>query len=626
MTRKKIYLFQPGHYTMFQGHRSYWLPYSVGCLWSYVQQFDDITQAFELGAFVFDRRKLSQLVDSITDPAVVLFSCYIWNYQYNRQAAQAIKHRYPDCVIIFGGPQVTNRPLEKRFFKTNPWVDSIVNGEGEQALVDILRDIMSGRRVPRHIQGQRLTAVEYPSPYSGGVFDDLLAQHPDLHWQVTLETNRGCPYQCTFCDWGSATYSKLTRVPEQRVLDDIEWCGRHPIDYVYIADANFGILYNRDKAFAQKINQVQRETGRPKIVIAQWAKNSQEKILDIAKIFFQDHNRGFTLSVQSMDDTVLDAIKRRNLESSDMQKMLALCEQQGISAYTEMMLGLPHETRQSWRENHWRLMEIGQHNSVDVWTTQLLENSQLNTPEQRSEHGIEMVKVPRYVTNVVVDDNDDIAEEEYIVAGTKYMPTSDLVDSFLFSAMICHFHYITGATAVLSRFMRRYSGLAYRDFYEKLEAHTLHGDSWISNPYRDLADFMPKYLAGDLDLDQTLVRNFHSAIWYTGRPFVLDANSLMRDVRQIYTREWLALDQDLYDELMDFQDRYVIRWEGSYPMTQSYQHDFMSYIRGGELQRPVEITFDYNHEWKTSQQFLERAYHDRRTREIVNAQIKTRVL
>ena len=53
-------------------------------------------------------------------------------------------------------------------------------------------------------------------------------------WSMVMETDRGCPYKCTFCDWGTLTYSKLKKFGRDRVYDEIEWVNKEKIDFVNI--------------------------------------------------------------------------------------------------------------------------------------------------------------------------------------------------------------------------------------------------------------------------------------------------------------------------------------------------------------------------------------------------------
>ena len=59
---------------------------------------------------------------------------------------------------------------------------------------------------------------EIPSPYLNGMLDEFFEDR----WMPVLETNRSCPYRCTFCAWGIGT-QKLMRFSEERVLTEIEY-------------------------------------------------------------------------------------------------------------------------------------------------------------------------------------------------------------------------------------------------------------------------------------------------------------------------------------------------------------------------------------------------------------------
>jgi putative methyltransferase len=617
---KKIYFWQPAHFTIFQGNPSYWLPYSVGCLWAFAQTRPKIADNYVLGDFFFKRENIESMLERVIDPDVAVFSNYVWNYQYNRSAAKAVKAKYPNCLIIFGGPQVTKFPEEKKFFDKNPFVDCIVNGEGELVFAEILENLVDGIQPEKVLKFSRLTAVTYPSPYTNGIFDNLVKQYPEYHWQAVLETNRGCPYACTFCDWGSLTYSKIVKISEERVLGDIKWMSENRVDYCFIADANFGILYERDKKFAESINHFQTTVGYPKVVLAQWAKNSKEKILDIAQIFFNGHNRGFTISVQSMEDQVLEAIKRKNMETTDMTKMLELCEKKGINAYTELLIALPYETKETWKNNHYKLLELGQHNFIDIWFTQTLENSELNSKEQRELHDIQTVDIPKFVTGVNIVEG-DIPETESIIVSTKYMPVEDMIEGYLFSSVIMHFHYNTGSTNILSRFLRKYNNISYQDFYTELENKIKEKELWISNPYFKLKNFIECFAAGKIhEAEKDLRHNAHNAIWVAGSSLLLNKTTLFQELETIFDKKWCKLDDSLYDQILDFQKNVMYDKNTIYPLIKEYDYDFVDFLnKGTELHnRKIKVIFEYNKIWNTEKQFLEHAYFERRTRDVVN--------
>ena len=99
-----------------------------------------------------------------------------------------------------------------------------------------------------------------PSPYLEGTFEDLFRKY-DYKWTPTWETNRGCPFKCTFCDWGSAIASKVRNFEEERLYKEIDYFSEKKIDLVFGADANFGIL-KRDKNLALKFAENKKSIFR----------------------------------------------------------------------------------------------------------------------------------------------------------------------------------------------------------------------------------------------------------------------------------------------------------------------------------------------------------------------------
>ena len=160
-----------------------------------------------------------------------------------------------------------------------------------------------------------------PSPYLTGVFDKLITKYPEIRWNGTIETNRGCPYACTFCDWGSLTYNKVKVFELERVFAELEWMGRNQFDFISFTDANFGIFAERDSMIADKLISVQKEYGMPRAYTIAWAKNQKKEVVDIVKklIYEGGAKIGLNLSVQTMDENTLEIIKRTNLDTNKIE-------------------------------------------------------------------------------------------------------------------------------------------------------------------------------------------------------------------------------------------------------------------------------------------------------------------
>src|SRR5205085_11837312 len=97
------------------------------------------------------------------------------------------------------------------------------------------------------------------SPYLDGWFS---SEHAMTWVAAIVETNRGCPYGCTFCDWGSATLSKIRKFDLDRLTAEMEWAAERGIQAWAVADANFGIM-SRDVEVASRIVEIRERTGVP---------------------------------------------------------------------------------------------------------------------------------------------------------------------------------------------------------------------------------------------------------------------------------------------------------------------------------------------------------------------------
>jgi radical SAM superfamily enzyme YgiQ (UPF0313 family) len=100
-------------------------------------------------------------------------------------------------------------------------------------------------------------------------------------WQGTLgNVNRGCPFACTFCDWGSLTYNKVKKFELERVFDELEWMAQRNFDFISFTDANFGMFAERDSLIADKIIEMSRKIRfSPRTFSVAWAKNQKKEVM-----------------------------------------------------------------------------------------------------------------------------------------------------------------------------------------------------------------------------------------------------------------------------------------------------------------------------------------------------------
>ena len=474
----KISLVQPNY----SFNKNYWLPYSVACIYAYAKALNPF---LELNNLIFRRQNIAQITPTFSDD-MVLFSNYMWNWEYNLKLAKSIKLQFPSSLIVFGGPQVSENNLAKQI-NNYSFVDSWIVGEGEQSFCELLNDYQLNSVKKYYSTTKRLPNLNTPSPYLTGVFDSLLEQNPNAIWNTTLETNRGCPFKCSFCDWGSLTFSKVKKFELDKVYAELDWLGKNNIDYIFVADANFGIFKERDEQIINKILEVQDKYNYPKTFNCQWHKNSKQEVIQLAKkLTSKGRNRGLTLSVQSMSDEVLEEIERKNMDTTHLAGMLDSVEEQAVSSYTELILPLPLETKSSWSKGLCEILEIGQHNSIDVWFHQLFENAPGAQIPVRQKHGYQTTWLTNYVSGDPPESDEDTVEEKTeIVVSTNTMSYSEFIDSWMYASMIVNFHS-GGWTQLLAKYSRYELNTSYRQFYDFLYAKLEKDFSPVGDAWRDL--------------------------------------------------------------------------------------------------------------------------------------------
>ena len=338
---KSIYFCQADDVAGAGSFKTNWIPYSVLKVWSYSMTQEDIIANWEAKDFFFEKLPLKEYIDRMEEPAVAAFSSYLWNHKYQLGLAKAIKDKWPSCVIVFGGPEIPEvaHRLDD-FYAEHPFVDYTVHAEGEYAFANLLRqldgkvtDLMNPDQLPQGvttkgryqmIKPDRIMDLDdTPSPYQNGLAQSLIDRYPGRGWSAVIETSRGCPFKCTFCDWGSLTYAKTKKFEQEYVYGDLDFLGKNKIPYVYFADANFGIFKNRDDEIIDYLIDVKEKTGFPEAVNFNWQKNSTIKTIStVKKLADVGFDRGFTLSVQSMSMEVLEIIERSNMDVIDLVFLL----------------------------------------------------------------------------------------------------------------------------------------------------------------------------------------------------------------------------------------------------------------------------------------------------------------
>ena len=470
-----IAMVQPNFKTGPKHLNSFYLPYTLGCIWSYAVQSPKIKQNFKIGTWVWKRDMLDTAVAKIVDHDIAALSMYVWNRKYVFSLAEALKAANPNIKIVLGGPEVPHRDPD--FFLKYPYIDTVVIGEGERAFTQLLEQFADGVEWPQTIENARMTEYDWPSPYTTGVFDELIEQHPEVEWSATYETNRGCPYKCTYCDWGSMTGSKVVKFDLERQFAELEWFSKKKINFVSFADANFGLYKERDRSIITKFLELFHETGYPNIATFSYAKNTNSTMIDLIK-YMNDGGikSNYMMSLQTTHPPALDAIKRNNMKSNNIEELSRLAKENGLSLATELILGLPEETLESFKEGFEKILRVGVHGRISVYFMNLIENAPIQSDLEK--YNIKTFSAQDQFYGVITSD-DNILESVPTVMSTSTMSRQDIEDAAIYTWYMMGLH-CEGISDIAARYMYNARDMRYTDFYEGLIQYLKTHDSRIS--------------------------------------------------------------------------------------------------------------------------------------------------
>ncbi|MBQ6119956.1 MAG: radical SAM protein [Clostridia bacterium] len=435
---------------------------------------------------------------------MVGFSCYMWNMEYNKVLARKIKSRFPSCTVLFGGPQI---PDDTSVLEACPFVDVLIHGEGEVPFLRLLRALRDGAPLDgvncvsfRGAEGPVTTPLvtakefDFPSPFQSGFYDRLLREHPEIEFVPVIETSRGCPNRCAYCSWATST-ARVRLFPLERVYADLEWVAAHRMEFLGLADANFG-MFPRDEEIVDYVIDLLARTGYPKKLQTSYAKDSFERVFRITeKLNRVGLCKAVTLSFQTMSEEAQSNIGRANISLDFYRTLLKRYIEAGIPTYTELILGMPGETRQSFFDGVEELLEKGQHISLLVHLCEWLPLSGMGKKEYLEKYKIHYTTIPLNQPHAQISDTDEVPEYSHIVTSTCSMSEEEWKQCALFSACVSCFHHL-GLLQLPALYLYFEHGVRYVDFYSALLDFLLEDPEGVFCQLRRQFDGIVKGQAG----------------------------------------------------------------------------------------------------------------------------------
>jgi radical SAM superfamily enzyme YgiQ (UPF0313 family) len=271
------------------------------------------------------------------------------------EEARRLKAAHPGIVIVLGGAHPSGDPEE--CLRTGV-VDYAIVGEGEIALVDLLAAIREGR-VPAGIPGvwsicdgrivaggsatvPDVNSLPRPAYDLAGVERyfrlDSPWHFPKSQRAVQFITERGCPYQCSYCH--EIHTKKFRGMAAETVLDQIEWLVRdYGVGELMIVDDIFNFDLERAK-------EICRGIIRRKLKVHLQFPNGvrgdrfDEELIALMK---QAGTHYLAIAIETVSEK-FQKLVRKNLKADRARDAVEWAKKHGIEVSGFFMIGFPGET------------------------------------------------------------------------------------------------------------------------------------------------------------------------------------------------------------------------------------------------------------------------------------------
>lgn len=248
-----------------------------------------------------------------------------------------LRRRYPNARHVAGGPHITIDPKGSMSH-----FDAIVTGEGEESIIQLIRDI-ENRQMKQVYQQKRLLDLDrYPYPLRKFLPDKHVANKGLLDWPhkdlpaTTAVFSRGCPFNCYFCANKHLMFGAVRYRSPKLIVNEIEYLKReYGVQALALKDDNSIPL---EKKVAIPFLEAITKTG------VLWRGQSRANGIDEDMVILakQSGCTDIAIGIESASAKVLGLINKR-IDLDKAKEYIGLLHRYGIGVRLHFILGLPGE-------------------------------------------------------------------------------------------------------------------------------------------------------------------------------------------------------------------------------------------------------------------------------------------
>ena len=284
----------------------------------------------------------------VPDGDIYGITCATPHYSLVIKIVQKLKQRQPHCLVVLGGFHPTTEP-ERTLRDTK--ADIAIKGEGEQALLDIIRGKRD--RIVTCPLVEDINMIPIPAWDMIDMYDyiklgtnSVMGPTPN-NKEGNVLTARGCPFDCGFCAQAAVTKRRMRYKTAARVVEEVKFLNsRYGCDRIYFGDDTFIVDENRVKELCTALKKIHQQG-----ILHDWhcLTRADRTNPEIFKLMYEAGCRQVTYGIETGSQKILDIIEKQTTVEENINA-IRIAREAGLRVRAQMIVGLPGETQQTVEE------------------------------------------------------------------------------------------------------------------------------------------------------------------------------------------------------------------------------------------------------------------------------------
>ncbi len=255
-----------------------------------------------------------------------------------------IMQRFRDLgvLVVAGGPSVTVSPERWR-----PYADVLVIGEAERVWPEFLQDYLAGRYRDEYREKERIDLSLSPVPDYQGMSRASIAKFTG----GVVQSSRGCPYRCEYCDGLVYLGKKMRYKPIDTVMEEFEQIYRLGKRNVWLADDDFSANPKRAKEIFRRLRTWNHAKRVPMSIVTSVSVSiaDDEEFLELAA---EAGVTRFIIGLETCNEESLREVRKFQNIRPDIEGDIRRIHEHGILVCGGCMVGFDHDDLSIFRRQY----------------------------------------------------------------------------------------------------------------------------------------------------------------------------------------------------------------------------------------------------------------------------------